>query len=276
MLTHLRAAVRAAQAQGYTIFVCDAEGRADFFEAQIRQLVQLRVDGILFGRGVFQLTAEADRILAESGIPLEPELFPRDMAHPEDLRIHNPYVERADLERGASLLAFRHLLQLGHRCIAHFSLWTSMASYMGDQRRQSLDEAVRDAGLPPETVIPVSVDSEADCVGGVQQLATMSEPPTAIVVMSGALTTGVLKGILQTGLEIPRDVSLLTYGDSAWHESHRPPLAVIRHDYTVAAQRSVLRLVARISGIVPIPDPPRSPAEFLSRGSLGPPRRAAH
>lgn len=271
-LTHLRAAVRAAYAQGYTIFVSDAVGDGTILESQVRRMVEHRVDGILFGRGVLQMTEGTDELLASSGIPTEPDLLPR----PEGIRggrPYNPYRERADIERGASLVALKHLLDLGHRRLAYFARPLSARTYMGDTRLNTVREAVARAGLPADALIEVPDASEEGSVGEVQALASLADPPTAIICGSGLLTPGILRGIMLAGWHLPGDVSFVSFGDSVWHESYNPPIAVIRHDYVAAAERSVFRLIARAEERDDIPDVNRAPAEFLARGSIAPPSR---
>lgn len=271
-LTHLRAAVRVAFERGYTAFVCDAQGSSSILAAHLERMIEHRVDGILFGRGVLLLTPEVDRMLTNARMPVEPEItlpLPED---PLQLRAVNPYRERAELERGASLVAYRHLFQLGHRRIAYFARPVETRTIMTDTRLGTVYEAAAAAGLARDAVIEVSAASEDDCVPEVQVLAGLDDPPTAIICGNGVLTPGVLRGIYRAGWRIPDDISFLCFGDSVWHESQHPPLAVIRHDYAAAAERSLLRLIARAEGAVLIPDPPRSPAEFLPRSSLAPPR----
>jgi DNA-binding LacI/PurR family transcriptional regulator len=106
-----------------------------------------------------------------------------------------------------------------------------------------------------------------------QELTARSDRPTAIVCANGLLTPYVLEGIHSAGLQIPRDISFLCFGDSAWHRGYSPPLSVIRHDYAAAANRSVERLIARIEGR-DIPEISRRPSEFIARDSIArPPHR---
>ncbi len=271
-LTHLQAAVRIAFERGYTLFVCDTQGQSDILAAQVERLVEHRVDGILFGRGIIMMTAEVERMLARSGIPLEPDVELSAEADYEGTRPFNPYLERAEIERGASMVAYRHLFALGHRKIAYFARPISMRTVMGDTRRATLREAVAQAELPEEALVEVLAVNPEDCIAEVQNLAGLADPPTAIVCGNGLLTTGILRGIYRAGWRIPDDVSLLTFGDSPWHMAQHPPVAVIHHDYAAAARRALDRLIARAEHAEEIPNPPRRPAEFLPRGSLGPPR----
>jgi DNA-binding LacI/PurR family transcriptional regulator len=107
-------------------------------------------------------------------------------------------------------------------------------------------------------------------IAQMQWLAGMDDRPTAIVCANGILTPGMLHGLNVAGLRIPSDISVVTYGDSEWHEAYNPPISVIRHDYIAAGSRGVRRLVARIEN-EPDPDIPRQPSEFVSRASTGPP-----
>src|SRR5690606_9105965 len=154
-------------------------------------------------------SAEAERLLARSGIPIEPpvELSP-DADHQEP-RFLNAYVGRALIERGASIVAFRHLFGLGHRRVAYFTRPPSQRTQMSDIRRSTLLEAAAEAGLPADAILEAHPLSEEECTAEVQYLAAMDDPPTAIISGNGVLTPAILRGIFQAGWRMPDDVSFL-------------------------------------------------------------------
>lgn len=264
---HLRGAVREASDLGYTVFVCDAQGSPEMQSAQLTRLLELRVDGILLGRGVLYHTDEIDEVM-RSGVPTEPSLQ-RLAEVAEGSTTFTPYPERARLERGAALAALRHLLRLGHRRFAYVHLDRDL-TYMGELRYHTFAAALAEADVDEQAITRLRARTREDAAAQVQWMAGMEDRPTALVCANGLLTPGVLHGVNVSGLRIPDDMSVVTYGDSDWHECYNPPISVIRHDYVAAGVRGVRRLVARIEN-QPDPDLPRQPSEFVNRASTAPP-----
>jgi LacI family transcriptional regulator len=264
-IDHLRATVRAAFGAGYAVLVADGQDSAAIQDAELARMLEYRVDGLILGRGTFPVTPNLIRI-ASSGIPIEPELDVERLRCSLGEEITG-YSERTELDSAPATLAYRQLLELGHR---RFAIFVRAGGAFSDARRRALEAAMTRAGLPAENLTTVAITHQDECIGELQVLAARPEPPTAIISARGSLTPYILEAMQGAGMRIPHDVSFLAFGDSAWHKAYSPPIAVIRHDYVAAATRSLRRLVARIEG-APVPDLPRQPSEFIARRSFGPP-----
>jgi DNA-binding LacI/PurR family transcriptional regulator len=184
-----------------------------------------------------------------------------------------PYPERAELDSGAALVAYRQLYELGHRRFAIFRRGVE-ATELAIRRVEALRTMLQDFGSEESEITVVGVDDYSECVAEMQRLAARPNRPTAIISANGRQTPFVLEGIRTAGLRMPEDVSFLCFGDSPWHVAYPPPLSVIRHDYAANARRSVELLVSRIEAremkITPL-----RPSEFVPRGSFGPvPRKS--
>lgn len=264
---HLRATVQAALATGYTVFVGDGQGSPETQEAELARMRKYRVDGLVLGRGRVTVT-DSLLELVKFGTPIEPPL-----SHVPDLKaalgsVVTPYPERAELDAAAAVIAYRHLLTLGHRRFAIF-VRSPDPTTMTHARQGALYQVIEEFGISDADVTTIAIADPNDSTAEVQRLAAQRLRPTAIVSAAGRLTPYLLEGIHSAALHVPGDVSFLSFGDSTWHRAYSPPISVIRHDYRAAAQRSVERLVARIEGR-PVPDIPRRPSEFVKRGSIGP------
>ena len=71
----------------------------------------------------------------------------------------------------------------------------------------------------PADVTTIPLSDSSDCIAEVQNLAARKNPPTAIISANGRLTPYILEGIHSAGLEMPGDVSFMSFGDSQWHRS---------------------------------------------------------
>jgi LacI family transcriptional regulator len=236
---HLRVVVRAAFEAGYTVLVADGQDSAEIQEAELARIRDFRVDGLIVGRGVLQVTPALLEFV-RSGVPVEPALS-------EEVR----------------------LIELGHTRFALFHL-AERPARLTESRYKLLARMLAEAELPMPERIPVQIGRFADCTAEVQRLAASNLPPTAIISANGRLTPYILEGMQSAGLRIPADVSLLCFGDSQWHRAYSPPLAVVREDYEEVARATLERLVARIEGRE-YREVTARPSEFVMRGSIGAP-----
>lgn len=112
-----------------------------------------------------------------------------------------------DNEAGC-VLAVRELAALQHRRIAyvHAPLSLNFAS----QRHAGFLRGMAEAGLPvrPDYIVQGSLDRRGGYAAG-KQLLAMSERPTAILVDNNLGGVGVARALLQAGLAIGREISLI-------------------------------------------------------------------
>jgi LacI family transcriptional regulator len=94
--------------------------------------------------------------------------------------------------------------------------------------------------------------------------------PTAVVCANHLLAPWLLVALDDAGLRLPRDVSLVVHGDSDWARAYLPPLSVIRRDIYAEGFAMADGLLDAIAGEAVSPRPPAT-AEFVERGSCGPP-----
>lgn len=263
---HLRVVVRAAFEAGYTVLVADGQDSAEIQEAELARIRDYRVDGLIVGRGVLQVTPALLEFV-RSGVPVEPALTEEVLAS----NMHGVVVPFSEFVEGSvgAIVGFRRLIELGHTRFAMFHL-AERPARLTESRYKLLARMLAELELPAPDRIPVQIGRFTDCTAEVQRLAAATAPPTAIISANGRLTPYILEGMQSAGLRIPADVSILCFGDSQWHRAYAPPLAVVREDYEEVARATLERLVARIEGrefgeVIP------RPSEFVMRGSIGPP-----
>jgi LacI family transcriptional regulator len=263
---HLRVVVRAAFEAGYTVLVADGQDSAEIQEAELARIRDFRVDGLIVGRGVLQVTPALLEFV-RSGVPVEPALSEEVL----NSNMHGVVVPFSEFVEGSvgAIVGFRRLIELGHTRFALFHL-AERPARLTESRYKLLARMLAEAELPMPERIPVQIGRFADCTAEVQRLAASNPPPTAIISANGRLTPYILEGMQSAGLRIPADVSLLCFGDSQWHRAYSPPLAVVREDYEEVARATLARLVARIEGRE-YREVTARPSEFVMRGSIGAP-----
>jgi LacI family transcriptional regulator len=123
------------------------------------------------------------------------------------------------------------LLDLGHRDIAYLtgkpSQWATKA------RLRGFREALRGAGLNPADRTVVSgnyhVDSGYELM---RDLLRGRERPTAILCGNDRMAVGAILGLLEAGLRVPEDVSVMGYDDQFQLAAEmRPALSTVRLPY---------------------------------------------
>jgi LacI family transcriptional regulator len=140
-------------------------------------------------------------------------------------------------------LAAAHLLARGHRRIAYIGAPAELST--GRHRLDGLLRALDAAGLPPcaERIVlgPPRADVGADALGRV--LAALPRP-TALVVGSPEMAKGVLWEAARRGIQVPRDLSVVCYGDRSWYELIFGGLTAVRLPEAELARTCVRLLFA--------------------------------
>ncbi|MET8610496.1 LacI family DNA-binding transcriptional regulator [Streptomyces misionensis] len=113
-----------------------------------------------------------------------------------------------DDERGARL-ATEHLLDLGHRRIAHLAGHGAV----GELRRRGFEAAMRARGAEP-LVEPGDLTEEGGYRGTVR-LLHRPQRPTALFAVNDMASVGALSAAEELGLKVPRDLSVAGYDNTS-------------------------------------------------------------
>lgn len=145
-------------------------------------------------------------------------------------------------------MATRHLLQLGHRRIAHIK---GPAKYLVSYARyQGYCRALIEAGLLPDPTLILEGDflppSGRTCAN--QLLALPPEKrPTAIFAASDQMAYGVLSAAEEQGISIPDDLALVSFDDDYPSAYTRPPLTTVRQPYFAMGQQAISLLFSLLN-----------------------------
>jgi DNA-binding LacI/PurR family transcriptional regulator len=252
----LYAIERAAHGAGYFIVTVSLEAldRASVLSAVDRLRLQ-GVEGILViaplegaGEALFALPRDLPLVAVEAG---PPEAMP---------------VVAVDQVAGARL-ATRHLLELGHRTVAHIAGPSDFleASLRIEGWRATLEAA--GAEVPPVLTGDWSPRSGYE-LG--RQLARDGRP-SAIFVANDQMALGTLRALHEVGYEIPGQVSVVGFDDIPEAQYYTPPLTTVRQDFREIGSRSLRLLLDMMEagGEAP-PSPPMVAPELILRSSTAP------
>jgi DNA-binding LacI/PurR family transcriptional regulator len=172
-------------------------------------------------------------------------------------------------QRAGGVMATRHLLDLGHRRIAHIAGPEDWSQSEG--RRAGFLEALAAAGREPGPVVTGDWSPRAgyEATGRI-----LSEMPsvTAIFVANDQMAMGVLRALAEAGRGVPDDVSVVGFDDIPEAAYAQPPLTTIRQDFAALGREAVRLIVGALGG----EEPPSTlvPPRLVARQSTSRPPRA--
>jgi LacI family transcriptional regulator len=142
--------------------------------------------------------------------------------------------------------ATRYLLGLGHRRIALITVPT--ITHSGRERVRGFTAAFGDLALPVQQEL-IHAGGRQHPYGRDAAYATLigRERATAIVVSGGHLA-GVIEAIRLLNLTIPRDLSVVTLGDTELAALIEPPVTAIRYDWAATGRCAGELLLDLLSG----------------------------
>jgi LacI family transcriptional regulator len=173
---------------------------------------------------------------------------------------------------GAFVAAGQHLTSLGH-CSIGLINGPEMMTF-ATHRRQGYEQALRESGvaLNPDVMVSCQM-TEENGYREAKRILSLPERPTALMLSSMLLVSGVIRACHELDLAIGSDVSLIAYDDGLPFlaaEGLVPKLSTMRSSIREAGSRVAELLI----GMINDPEAPLPhelwPVELIVRGSTGP------
>jgi LacI family transcriptional regulator len=250
---------------GYDLLLCHSSMDPRRETSEIDTLIGSRAAGLIVASEQPEREPGVFAELQKNGIPfvLVDRFFPgHDFA---SVRVDDLAVGR---------LATEHLIELGHRSIAHIK---GQQLSPGSLRYRGYLGAMRKRGLPVDKQFVVrgafSLESGRDAMA---QLLRLDSRPTAVFAANDPMAIGAVYACRDAGLRVPDDVSIIGAGNIEGVHHPNPFLTTVdwpRIDLGRAAAKMLLGLIAE-------PEQKQSAAEILAprllnRQSTGELRRGA-
>lgn len=228
-------------------------------ENYIDQLIRRGVDGIV----VFSTdSAHSDlEIYRELGIPC---VF-------IDMEVSDFNSVYSNNYQGAKL-AVNHLLELGHKKIAH--IHGQINGFTGKERIRGFNSAIQEKGI----VIPDSyiVDGGYYSVEGgraaMMKLLRLSSVPTAVFISGDQMAIGAIQAIKEYGLRVPEDISVVGFDDIEIAKYIEPALTTIAQDKEKIGQQAGLLAIESITNPEQLPIKKIIPVQLIKRATTGKPK----
>jgi LacI family transcriptional regulator len=217
---------------GYTPLIAntDNDPERELFDCQAMRARQ--VDGIIAA------TARRDH-----------RLLDEVMASGLDLVLVNRRLESEPIssatpdDREGIRLAVRHLVELGHRRIAHLAGPLDYST--GRDRHDGFLDELRAAGIEPDTGLVLVSEAFTEDEGGrlCRELVDCGREFTAIAAANDLLALGCYDVFAERGIDCPGDVSVVGFNDMPFADRFQPPLTTIHiphYDIGMAAAELML------------------------------------
>jgi LacI family transcriptional regulator len=178
----------------------------------------------------------------------------------------NQFVNVESDDVSGSYKGTQHLLNLGHKRIAFFSgppatPWTS-------ERFEGYRRALREAGLDvDEKLVFQAGRSIEDGAKAALQMINEGSDATAVQTVNDMLAIGCAETLLNQGLEIPRDISVVGFGNILMSQHFRVPLTTSRQPKYRLGAAAIEAMQQLLKGNRP--EPKRLAAELIVRASSG-------
>lgn len=246
---------KVAFAEGYSLILCNTDRDIAKEEFYVKLLSNKQVDGIIF---------------VSTGIPTNSLNFL--------LGEHTPVVivdrDLSDFEADAVLTdhhmggcqATQHLLALGHwriGCISGPLDGTPSADRVNGYRK-----ALEESGIPvdPELVLKGDYHPRSGYEAA-SHLLKLDEPPTAIFACNDLMAMGVIRAVIEAGLSVPNDVSVVGFDNIDLTNYTTPPLTTVAQPIAEIAKQSTMLLLKRIADPKRSVERPKLSTELIVRQS---------
>jgi LacI family repressor for deo operon, udp, cdd, tsx, nupC, and nupG len=240
-------------AQGYSLIIADTRNNPER-EAQYAEFILAgRVDGVLLLNGRSLLSGPQGRVAAVPTV----SLCERIPGAPF------PHVETENRESARAITAY--LASLGHRRIGY--LRGPIRNVLEHERFAGYQDALRAAGLTYEATLTTSGDFTLESGEAAATDYLKAPLPDAIFACNDEMAMGLIRGLAEAGVVVPRDVSVAGFDDIEFAEAYNPPLTTVRQARREIGEQAAGLLLRLIAGELPAQREFRLAANLIIRKS---------
>ncbi|MEO5805029.1 LacI family DNA-binding transcriptional regulator [Devosia sp.] len=259
VLEVLRSAAEAMTARGYSLVIANVSREAQTDEHILSLAFGGTVSGVLLMATPVPSTAE--RNLMQAGLPVVSLHF--------DMSGQNiPSVISNDSE--AIGQAVEALAGLGHTRFLHIR--GRAGNYHDIERLRGVREGLTRSGISPETLQTMQGDfnfSGGVASGQLYLALALQDRPTAVVCANDDTAVGFIKTVLDGGLDVPGDVSVIGFDGASVGAFMTPSLSTVQQSTAELGRQAVELLIGMATGDVTTPpDRIEVPCQLVLRQSV--------
>ena len=221
---------------GYTTILGNSDERPEREERYVEALLSKRVDGLILAATLHHPPG-VEALLRRSRLPVV--LIDRELDVP------GVDVVLTD-NRGGGRQAARHLLDLGHR---HLACIAGPAGRPSAERLEGFADELTAAGVALPTATLVEGDFQyAGGRSGMAALLDAGVPFSGVFVANDLMAAGALAELHARGVDVPGDVSVVGFDDSAPAVFTSPALTTVRQPLAEMGRMAISLLERLIEG----------------------------
>ena len=245
-----------------------------------RAIAELDYDLIVYTGGEFQRETSADRErrfvsllgggITDGVIVVTPATTSFPTASP--VVVVDPNVENHGCpaviatNRDGALTAVEYLISLGHRRIGFISGRSELQSAV--RRLQGYKDGLARAGIPLDPGLIQTGDySRKTGFACAQRLLNLCDPPTAIFASNDQSATGAIKAVLEAGLHVPDDISVVGFDNVPEVAYAHPRLTTVDQSIEKMGYIATEMLISLIEGDALESDLYKVPTQLIVRDS---------
>lgn len=202
-----------AQQDGYSLFMAASQRDSEKEKYIVQAMRERRVDGVILCSAVF--SAEQSSQLTKYGVPIV-------MVNNQSAEAYRYSIYHDDIDGSRQLT--RHLIELGHTRIAYLGNATAGRTNIDRALGYEQEMKANHLKILPGFRHDVSGNSPVNGLEGAKVLLTLPERPSAIVCYNDMIATGVLKGLQDAGVRVPRDISVTGFDNIVFSAFTQPAL----------------------------------------------------
>jgi LacI family transcriptional regulator len=222
-------------AHGYNAILADSGSKQRSEKGIIENMKARQIDGLILAAARRKDPIVNDCI--EEGIPL--------VLVNRTVDTHNVAAVINDDELGIEL-ALKHLIELGHRCIAYIGGPQNTST--GYTRYRTFLKISKKIGLPVDRDLIVNAKAYTEPAGqaALEHIMGYEKKFTAILTANDLLALGCYDAMNEHGLNCPMDISVTGFNDMPYVDRFNPPLTTLHIPLDELGVQAALLLLERM------------------------------
>lgn len=224
----IRGALQTARSRDHTMFVTETDGDRGEQDRAIEALLDRQVDAIVLAT-----------VTGRVELPRQP--LPVPLVLLNGTTGADEYAAVLPDEEGGARQAAQHLIGLGHRRV--HVLGTSDPAHWTIPVRRRIESLHREFAEHGVDVVDVDLDEpvwDPDTGFDTATRAVRDHGPvTAVVALNDSLAAGAYEGFRAAGLDVPRDVSVVSFDDDEIVSFLRPRLTTVALPFEAMGRRAI-------------------------------------
>lgn len=222
----------AADAGGYRLLYGNGKHSTAGEAEAVETFLQFRVDGVILAGSLDVATMEKAARSAAVVVIGRTETN------------HSVDTVNTDDHVGAAL-AVNHLVELGHRRIAHID---GGAGAGAAERSAGYQDRMHRHGLSDQIQIVVGNFDESSGQQGARELMSSERPPTAIFASNDLSAVGALDHLVSAGYRVPNDVSIVGFDNTSLAAMSYVSLTTVNQPSAELGQAAIDLMLSRLNG----------------------------